>query len=275
MKILSRHDIAQRTDRATRATTLRYVGRGLSWTNVLYGEPEGVFFVLSASEVPLPTHLVPLAEAAGILLDDHPDVSRLHALVETCLIAEAWVETPTLLKDLASLPTRWLDTDRIALERKHQTAVYALEDHVALIERDLRRRILSRSIGAPLPSAPAPMVTPEVAAPEVSDAAVRRVDEATSQARNAELPQRLPGGARRQLERLEHGRYVSANGAFTKHEDTAAAMRAAVKVAGESVVIDWDGEWPVVVRRYDAGRVIYRVEDALRRAGEENEEHAA
>jgi hypothetical protein len=36
----------------------------------------------------------------------------------------------------------------------------------------------------------------------------------------------------------------------------------------EISVVDYDGEWPVVVRRYGQdGRTIYKVEDALRRYG--------
>jgi hypothetical protein len=40
------------------------------------------------------------------------------------------------------------------------------------------------------------------------------------------------------------------------------------KRRGEAAVIDWDGEWPVVVRRYGSnGCTVYKVEDALKRAG--------
>ena len=53
------------------------------------------------------------------------------------------------------------------------------------------------------------------------------------------------------------------------------AMQDAGKIAAgmrggdvEVTVIDWDGEWPVAVRRYGGGgRTVYRVEDALKRAG--------
>ena len=272
MKTLSKLDIAQRTDRATRATTLRYVGRGLSWTNVLYGQPEGVFFALDASEVPLPDRLVPLAAQACVFLEDHPDVARLRTFAEAALVAEAWVAAPALLADITEVPTRWLDSDRLSLERKHQGAMYLLEDQIRLVERDLRRRILSRSIGAPPVSSPAP--APVAAPVVVSEAAVRRVEEAVQTARSTEMPQRLPQGARRRLAKLTPGAYLSKGDDLERHDDVAAAMRA-VKREDAEVILDWDGEWPVVVRRYEAGRTIYRIEDALRRMGEETEESAA
>jgi hypothetical protein len=53
-------------------------------------------------------------------------------------------------------------------------------------------------------------------------------------------------------------------------EKIAAGMRAVAGSEVEVTVIDWDGEWPVAVRRYgEGGRTVYRVEDALKRAGVE------
>lgn len=108
---------------------------------------------------------------------------------------------------------------------------------------------------------------------------ISKVQTAIAQAREAELAQRLPNGARRALQKLVRAQYVvrgadapSVRGSLVEAmrdaETAAASMR---KVAGDDVevtVIDWDGEWPVVVRRYGAGgRTVYRVEDALKRAG--------
>jgi hypothetical protein len=108
---------------------------------------------------------------------------------------------------------------------------------------------------------------------------VAKVQAAVAQARESELAQRLPNGARRALQKLVRAQYVircsdapSVRGSLVEAMQDAETMAAGMrKVAGDDVevtVIDWDGEWPVVVRRYGAGgRTVYRVEDALKRAG--------
>lgn len=100
---------------------------------------------------------------------------------------------------------------------------------------------------------------------------VQRAQRAVAAARNNELPQRLPGGARRRLKRMPPGAYIAYGEALDIRAELCGAMtdaRAYGRKGRETVVIDWDGEWPVVVRRYGAeGRTIYKVEDALRRHG--------
>lgn len=125
----------------------------------------------------------------------------------------------------------------------------------------------------PPPSLPPIDVVPIVAPAIPSDATSRRVDAAVRAAREAELPQRLPQGARRHLEKMVRSSYVIRGSEVPQVRETLAeAMRDAESIATsekvETTVVDWDGEWPVVVRRYgDGGRTVYRVEDALRRAG--------
>ena len=88
-------------------------------------------------------------------------------------------------------------------------------------------------------------------------------------AREHEVPQRLPGGARRALRGLPPGQYIEVAGQLYEKSDLCAAMNDARnrgRKDREATVIDWDGDWPVVVRRYgQGGRVIYKVETALRR----------
>lgn len=102
---------------------------------------------------------------------------------------------------------------------------------------------------------------------------VKRATDAVVAAREAELPQRLPGGARRRLRRMAPGRYIVYGEAMDSRVDLCAAMtdgRSLGRKGREVAVIDWDGEWPVVVRRYgQGGRTVYKVETALRRAGVE------
>jgi len=96
---------------------------------------------------------------------------------------------------------------------------------------------------------------------------------AVSAAREAELPQRLPAGSRRRLRRMAPGRYIVYGEAMDSRFDLCAAMtdaRSLGRKGRETTVVDWDGEWPVVVRRYgQGGRTVYKVETALRRAGVE------
>lgn len=102
---------------------------------------------------------------------------------------------------------------------------------------------------------------------------VDRALQAVTAAREAELAQRLPAGARRRLRKMMPGRYLAYGEAMDSRADLCAAMtdaRAMGRKNREVTVIDWDGEWPVVVRRYGkGGRTIYKVESALRRAGVE------
>lgn len=154
----------------------------------------------------------------------------------------------------------------------------------------------------PQPSPPAPPVSPPApptvvvevpgaassctpapgdACDEVEDAAayepgsqtVLRARQAIRLAREQELPQRLPGGMRRRLKKVPPAVYIMHGEIMDPRLDLCAAMtdaRAMGRADRETVVVDYDGEWPVVARRFGQdGRTIYKVEDALRRYGVE------
>lgn len=108
-------------------------------------------------------------------------------------------------------------------------------------------------------------------APAPGSMTVQRAKAAVAAARADELPQRLPAGARRRLRKMAPAQYVAFGEVLDSRVDLCAAMadaRAMARKDQEAVVIDYDGEWPVVVRRYgQGGRTIYKVEDALRRHG--------
>jgi hypothetical protein len=74
------------------------------------------------------------------------------------------------------------------------------------------------------------------------------------------------------------GLYIAYGEAMDGRADLCGAMADARNMGRkgrETVVVSWDGEWPVVVRRYgQGGRTIYKVESALRRAGIAIEEAA-
>jgi hypothetical protein len=100
---------------------------------------------------------------------------------------------------------------------------------------------------------------------------VHRARQALEEARAQELPQRLPGGMRRRLRQAPPAVYILYGETMDPRLDLCAAMtdgRSMGRADREISVVDYDGEWPVVVRRYGQdGRTIYKVEDALRRYG--------
>lgn len=288
MKTLYRHDVRQRRDPVTGSISLQYVGRGLHWFDRIYGAHEGVFFVALPNEIPLPEDLEKLASACGIGLAAHPAVPALRLAVAEALVAEALVNAPSLLAQIAEPDVAWGRIDEREVERRHIVALTRVSALVRQIEGDLkiRRALLASPTVAPIVSVPAmappstdcgampeaPPVDAVEEEPSVPTAAIRRAQEATQRARESELPQRLPEGARRALAKMEAGVYAIAAGAYERKADLCAAMAQAQEAARrrshEVIIVDWDGEWPVVVRRYgEGGRIVYRVEDALRRAG--------
>lgn len=300
--LLSRVDIRQALDRSTGALTLKYTGRKLRFFDRMFGYDVGVFFAIATNEVPFPESLQTLASAAGVTVDDQPLAAELRRAVAEVLASEAMLEAPEYLGMVAEPRSEWISSDIRELERRNLAAENRVRELSLLVERGLRRKVAPRAAdpvvrsAAPLappsvfdrpapprhapppPPAPAPKVEVEeveeiddVGPVETSDATARRVLAAVKAARAEELPQRLPGGARPALRRLPAGLYVSHGAALDRKLDLCAAMMEGAecgKRAGESAVIDWDGEWPVVARRYGAhGRIVYRVEDALRRSG--------
>lgn len=306
---LSRLDIRRYHDRPTNSVCLKYVGHRLSFHDLVYGFPNGVFFVASIDEMPYPPKLVQVSEATGVPIEV-TDVGRsIKTAAVDALVAEALVKAPSLLTEFAEPKTHWASWDHRELERQHVIAVARLVELTGIGERELRLRAAKVSfdpglgqilppapplpmLGYRLPQPPVPLIieagpceddieeTEEVeTVVEVpmtpTQSLVMRVTGAIRAAREAELPQRLPGGARRALTKLVRSAYViRGDETPTARGDILEAMLDGEKMAASSkaevTVVDWDGEWPVVVRRYgEGGRTVYRVEEALRRAGVE------
>lgn len=297
---LKRSDIRHELDKPTSSVILRYVGRALRFDDYLYGYPDGAFFAIQLSEVPWPDDLEELSDDLGIAIDPLPDAPRLRTAVADAIAAGALVDAPIYMDDLGvDRDVEWSDWEKRDLERKHRIAESRVAEIARYIANDMKLRasgIAKPSYEIPkveqfmappppvfAPSAP-PVVVMEAEPKEVEVEVVEQDDviepasqtvvkarEAVKAARDAELPQRLPSGMRRRLRRMPPSAYVSYGEILEGRLDLCAAMtdaRSLGRSDRESVVIDYDGEWPVVVRRYGKdGRTIYKVEDALRRYG--------
>jgi len=298
---LSRIDIRRRTDRPTNSVVLEYTGRALRFHDRVYGFNDGVFLVVSYDEMPYPPKLQALSDELGVPIEALSIAKALKTAAVDALLAEGMVKAPQMLHDFAEPDVFWHPWDSRELERRHVVALARVVELEALAERELRLRAAKPEV---LMSAtdPAPKqdvlelsgLTPESAESEIVTqilspeqpvdpalATIARVQAAIAQARESELPQRLPNGARRALQKLVRAQYVirgadapSVRGSLVEAmqdaEQMARGMRKTANCDVEVTVVDWDGEWPVVVRRYgEGGRTVYRVEDALRRAGVE------
>jgi len=290
---LSRLDIRRRQDRGTNSAVLEYTGRGLRFHERVYGFPDGVFLVVSYDEMPYPPALRALSDSLGVPVEALSSAKDLKTAAVDALIAEGLVKAPQMLHDFAEPSVFWHPWDARELERRHVVALARVVELEALATRELRLRAAHLPT-EPVPAPPAdrrelPQALPELPVEEEEIPVVRpadpalvtvaKVQAAVAQARESELAQRLPNGARRALQKLVRAQYVircsdapSVRGSLVEAMQDAETMAAGMrKVAGDDIevtVIDWDGEWPVVVRRYGAGgRTVYRVEDALKRAG--------
>lgn len=306
-RYLSRTEIRQRTDKPTNSVILQYVGRRLDFESHIYGYPEGTFFVASKDDVPFPEQIEEKATDAGINVQALPDAPRLRDAVVECLVSEAMVDAPDWLKELAHPCVEWGSWDLRDLERKHTIACSRLLEAERLIETDLKLRVagvvqptyevpsMAAMLGpepvslyeVPCPPAPPaallvppmPPVVEEEETEEYDDdlgpasETVKRACDAIAVARESELPQRLPSGVRRRVKRMAPAEYLAFGETIESRRDLCAAMtdgRAMGRKGREVTVISWDGEWPVVVRRYGKdGRVIYKVERALKKSGVE------
>ena len=295
---LSRIDIRRRLDRPTNSAILEYTGRALRFHERVYGFGDGVFLVVSYDEMPYPPKLRALSDELGVPIEAASGAKQLKAAAVDALLAEAMVKAPQMLRDFAEPEVFWQPWDERELERRHVVALARVVELETLAARELRLRVANilggLSAGAPPPQmdeSEASRLTPEsaesedvteiVSADRPVDPAlvtISKVQMAIAQAREAELPQRLPNGARRALQKLVRAQYViRCTDAPSVRGSVLEAMQDAEQVARgskgsdvEVTVVDWDGEWPVVVRRYGpGGRTVYRVEDALRRAGAE------
>jgi hypothetical protein len=294
MKILSRYDFSARFDRAMRATVLRYAGRGIAFEETLYGQEPGVILVAIHDELPWPPSVTKVSEETGVPVLSTTGAAELQRAVVDAIVAGAMVEAPQLIKEFSRTPTRWLGSDLADLTRRHVLTLSRVAANARIVETEMKLRVArpveivamapmapmapymsprySLSSPAPEPTkAPVePALPPSVPAPATS--IVARAQEAIAAARTAELPQRLPQGARRALERMVRAVYLIRDSDPVPQvradltEAMADAERAARDEKVDVTVIDWDGEWPVVARRYEkGGRTIYRVEDALKR----------
>lgn len=305
----------QHTDRSTNSVTLQYAGRVLDFHEYLYGYPDGTFFVVNRSEVPLPEDVEELAAEACMAAESLPDAEEIRLAVVDSIVSQALVDAPEILADMAEPDVQWLDSDRRLLERQHMIAAARAAERIRIAKAQLKIRIEQQRpealcaptyVGAPppvagwaegwsvsdaneVPSDHQPAESDEgeqeTSAEALEEAfeqvdgpasvTVRRAQAAIRAAREAELPQRLPGGARRRLKHFPPASYVIYGDAIEPRADLCAAMadgQGLGRSGREPAVVDWDGEWPVVVRRYGKeGRTVYRVEEALRRAGVEVE----
>jgi hypothetical protein len=300
-KILSRVDIRKHADRSG-VVTLQYTARA-TYVAQLYGYGPGVFFALVPSEVPISEEIEQAAAEAGMIASDHPNMPSFKRLVVDALLADATLNAPVLLADLLDAPARWMSADQHELERRHERAMVAVRIAMRDMLDDMRRRALLQRRPAPA-SEPARRLSPvtvvdvieeevetetaddddvidaeivnasTVSVVPVPSTVVAKIADAIAKARKSELQQRLPGGARRHLMKLPAGTYVIAGDRYEPRVDLPSAMADAQEIAHrkESVVVDWDGEYPIVVRRYGAGgRVVYRVEAALKRVAPEGD----
>lgn len=294
MKLLSRYDFAARLDRALRATVLRYTGRGIVFEETLYGQEPGVILVAMHDELLWPPSVEKVAEETKVPVLSTAGAAELQRAIVDAIVAGALVEAPQLLKAFSPTPTRWLGGDLADLTRRHALALSRVAAHSRIVETEMKLRVARpievavatlapmpapytspryATFSSPAPAAPTPAepaLPPSVPAPATST--VSRAQEATSAARTAELPQRLPSGVRRALDRMVRAAYVvrDSDPVPQVRADLAEAMTDGERIARDEktdvTVIDWDGEWPVVVRRYTSGgRTTYRVEDALKR----------
>jgi hypothetical protein len=255
--------------------------------------------VVSVDEMPFPPKLRALSRELNVPVDAISVARDLKVAAVDALVAEGMVKAPQMLAEFAEPETFWQSWDLRELERRHVVALARVVELEGLAERELRLRAIPSlvEIFKPQPII-APEPEPEVVEretlsdmrPEIAEsvpaerpvdpsaATISKVQAAIVQARESELAQRLPNGARRALQKLVRAQYVvrgadapSVRGSVMEAMQDAETMASGMRKVGgcdvEVTVIDWDGEWPVVVRRYgEGGRTIYRVEDALRRA---------
>jgi hypothetical protein len=309
-KYLQRQDVRQHADSATDSILCRYLGRAVEFDGYMYGYPDGTFFAVQVSAIPWPPEVEREALRLRIQVDALVEAKKLQRAVGESLVAQALVNAPALIQELTEdeVP-EWHFSDRRDLERRHRIADARVQELTRLVVTEIKLRasgLSSPSLRlptvadflppAPSPPAPAPIVVvapepaPFPASPaattepagedEVDDdqapfsegsAVVQQLREAVEGARQSELPQRLPGGIRRRLQRMPPGAYLFFRDQLEVRSDLCAALtdaRSFARKNDETVVIDYDGEWPVVARRFgQGGRTIYRVEAALRRQG--------
>lgn len=303
---LRRSDIKQETDKPTRSIILRYTGPALDFDEYIYGYPDDTFFAVQLDEVPWPPYLEALSQELGVPIDPLPLAPRLKTAVAEALVAGAMVDAPEYMEEVGvDRDVEWPLWERRELERRHHIAETRVTEIVRALESDMKLRAAGfkrpdfsvPSVADFMPREEVPEPSPAVVKVEAEKVAVAaddgeesveqveveegaydpgsttvlRARQAVRMAREAELPQRLPGGMRRRLKKAPPASYIMYGEIMDPRLDLCAAMtdaRSMGRADRETVVVEYDGDWPVVVRRYGQdGRTIYKVEDALRRYG--------
>lgn len=202
------------------------------------------------------------------------------------LIREVTARLKTKLVQAQSLPVfDWMPTTAAPERREpvhaassaHSAAAAALqdpsllrrpgEDHLPFYDSLVRKA--GPVDGEPgLASAPEPEPLPQAAVVGASETVLSKIRDATRAARDRDTPQRLPAGARKAVEASPPGALVWANGKVNvcrSIEDAIGGARAVAVRGVDAAVIDWDGEQPVLVRRFTAGGITaYRCEDSVK-----------
>lgn len=293
MPLQLRHHDLNRRHLQNGELALTYTGRGVrEWLGRIEGYPTGVLAVVTRDDVALPPQLEVCAADAKTELEDHPMVPRLRAAVADALFAAHRTNAAALLEELSGLEVRWAPgAERVAKERERRAfeavsqVIFQIADDLATRAR--RRRsseIMNRSVTYGIstaeaaeaasfmqhleePASPPPRPKPPERAPVFTEDALAQIDAHMQEARNTEMPQRLPAGTRRALLRLPPGVYVCEDGLLIPYPEMKAALDQAARLDGSSTsrsVIDWDGEWPVLVRGWGAGGLPgYRLDEAL------------
>jgi hypothetical protein len=289
---LRHHDLTRR-HLPSGEIALTYTGSDVrEWTGRIEGYPVGFLAVVSRDEVALPPQLRVCAEDAGIALEDHPIVPRLRAAVADALYANHCTNAPALLESLTGLEVVWAPGAQRSAEDRERRAFDVVKRAIAEAARDLaargrRRRMrevmhqsvrvetsspdaatLLEHMQRPTARVPVPE-RPEypTRAPVFDEDVLARIAADIQGARAEEMPQRLPNGVRRALLRMRAGVYVVEDGLLTPFSELKRALDQAARIDSRSTsrsVVDWDGEWPVLVRGYgERGLPGYRLDEAL------------
>lgn len=229
---------------------LLYPKRRVQWLERIYGQPPGVFAVAAAEDVPWPEELQQLAAEIGYDLDRHPLRRPFMEAVVEAVAADHMVRADEILTEMTGTELEWSDPDRVRAEQDHVRALGKLERVKDELRRDLERRRRQ--------------AVPSGATDDLAEA-----EAALAPARAAGT---VPQGSRRQLLAIgrsllggEPGWYYGSDTMLCdapRAEALGRAMAAAARTGAPQLVLHWDGEWPVVVRRIDGrGRITYRIEE--------------
>jgi hypothetical protein len=283
--LLRRHDLRRRHLAAGGQLALEYIGAELPWIARIEGQPLGTIAVVTRDEVAAPPQLEVCAADAGVDLDSHPAMPRLRAVVADALLAGERARARELLEEMTGLRVEWAPGAEHSVRSSHRRALDAVDAVVREVADDLaararRRRaatIMSgsvRHVSAPLDVAEALGFAPPrfqgttPPAPVTADL-LAALEQDIATARSLDLPQRLPNGVRRSLSHLAPGVYLVEDGLLCPQPNLRSALEQASRTdsrAQDRAVVDWDGEWAVMARRYGPGGAPgYRIDRALQR----------